>query len=133
MLKKRKFLIGGLVVAMAMGYLGYMGFSSAATYYYTVGELGQLGSSIYGKNVRVNGVVATDSLKREAQGTVLKFNITDAGGGMSLPVVFRGVAPDTFKAGADIVAEGYLTPEGVFQSTTILAKCPSRYEAQETG
>ena len=133
MLKKKKFLIGGLVIALAIGYLGYMGFSSSATYYYTVGELGQLGSSIYGENVRVNGVVAPDSVEREAQGTILRFNIIDVDGEKSLPVVFRGVAPDTFKVGADVVAEGYLTPEGVFQANTILAKCPSRYEAQETG
>ena len=129
MLKKRKFLIGGLIIVLAMGFLGYMGFSGAATYYYTVGELEQLGSSAYGKNVRVNGVVAPESVEREAQGTKLMFNIIDADGQRSLPVVFRGVVPDTFKIGAEIVAEGYLAPEGVFQATTILAKCPSKYEA----
>ncbi|NIM07412.1 MAG: cytochrome c maturation protein CcmE, partial [Armatimonadetes bacterium] len=64
-------------------------------------------------------------------GTVLKFTIIDSDGDKVLPVVFRGVAPDTFKEDADVVAEGYLTPEGVFQASTILAKCPSRYEAEE--
>lgn len=132
MLKKRKFLIGGLIVVLAIGYLGYMGFQSTATYYYTVAELEQQATSIYGKNVRVNGIVASDSLEREARGTVLKFVIVDAEGGKSLPVVYRGIAPDTFKTGADVVAEGHLTDEGVFQANTILAKCPSRYEAGET-
>ena len=133
MLKKKKFLIGGLAVTLAMGYLGYMGLSSSATYYYTVGEVQQLTSSIYGKTVRVNGVVAPDSVVSETQGTVLKFDIVDAEAGKSLPVIFRGVAPDTFKAGADVVAEGRLTAEGVFQADSIMAKCPSRYEPRETG
>ena len=130
---KKKFIIGGLVVFIALGFLGYTGFQGAATYYYTVAELGQLDSAIYGENVRVNGVVAPDSVVREAQGTLMKFTIIDSNGVQSLPVVFKGVAPDTFKVGADVVVEGYLAPEGIFQASTILAKCPSRYEPQETG
>ena len=93
----------------------------------------QQDSAIYDKNVRVNGVAAPDSVVREAQRTPLKFIITDSNGGQSLPVVFRGVAPDTFKVGADVVVEGYLAPEGIFQTSTISAKCPARYEAQEPG
>ena len=41
---------------------------------------------------------------------------------------YRGVAPDTFTDGVDIVVEGRLDANGVFQATTLLAKCASRYE-----
>lgn len=94
---------------IALNYLGYTGFQRAVTYYYTVAELGQQDSAIYDKNVRVNGVVAPDSVVREAQRTRLKFIIIDSNGGQSLPVVFQGVAPDTFKVGADSIPLAYNT------------------------
>jgi cytochrome c-type biogenesis protein CcmE len=43
-------------------------------------------------------------------------------------VLYRGVAPDTFTDGVDVVVEGRLDRNGTFQATTLLAKCASRYE-----
>ena len=40
---KKKFIISGLIAFIAMGYLSFQG---AATYYYTVAELGQQDSAI---------------------------------------------------------------------------------------
>ncbi len=118
-------------MVLAIGYLGFMGFSSSATYYYEVNELLAQGNSVYGENVRVSGEVAPGSVEKEAQGRILRFTITDIEGTESLPVVFQGVAPDSFKDGAEVVAEGQLNPDGVFQANTILAKCPSRYVPEE--
>ncbi len=122
---KRKFLIGGIIIFLAIGYLGYMGFRSSATYYYTVSELLAGGSSIYGENVRVNGQVASGSVQQEAAGLILRFTISD--GGESLPVVYQGVVPDAFKVGNEVVIEGHLNSAGIFQANTILVKCPSKY------
>ena len=130
MLKKKRFLIGGIIVFLAIGYLGYISFMSAATYYYEVGELLEQGNSIYGENLRVNGQVAPGSVEQEAQGRIIRFTIVDIDGDESLPVVFQGVAPDTFKEGAEVVAEGQLNSDGIFQANTILAKCPSKYEPE---
>ncbi len=127
-LRKKRFLIGGIVVFLAIGYLGYTGFQSSATYYYTVGELIDQGSSIYGENVRVNGQVAPGSLKQESAGGILRFTIVDEG--ESLLVAYQGVVPDTFKVGNEVVVEGYLNSNGVFEVNTILTKCPSRYVPQ---
>ncbi len=131
MLRKKKFLIGGIILFLAIGYLGFMGFSSSATYYYEVNELLARGSSVYGENVRVNGQVVPGSVEPEAQGRILRFTMIDIEGKESLPVVFQGVAPDSFKDDAEVVAEGQLNPDGVFQANTILAKCPSRYVPEE--
>ena len=122
---RRKFLIGGLVVCLAIGYLGYVGFGGAATYYYTVSELLEPGSSIYGENVRVNGQVAPGSVEQKPEGLILKFAITD--GAESVPVVYHGAVPDAFKVGNNVVVEGYLDSAGIFQASTILTKCPSKY------
>ncbi len=125
MLKKRKFLIGAIIIFLAIGYLSFTGFQSSATYYYTPSEAIAQGSSIYGENVRVNGQVVPGSVEQEAQGRILRFTISD--GEMSLPVVFQGVVPDTFKVGSDVVAEGQLDSAGIFQAHTLMPKCPSRY------
>ena len=43
-------------------------------------------------------------------------------------VVYRGITPDTFTDGVDVVVEGRLGHDGTFRATTLLAKCASRYE-----
>jgi cytochrome c-type biogenesis protein CcmE len=49
------------------------------------------------------------------------------------PVVYRGIAPDTFTDSVDVVVEGRLGRDGTFQATTLLAKCASRYESAPPG
>ncbi len=127
MLRKKRFLIGGIIVFLAIGYLGYTGFESSATYYYEVGEVLAQGNSIYDVNVRVNGQVAAGSVEQETERRTLRFTIVDIEGEESLPVVYQGVVPDSFKVGNEVVAEGHLNSNGVFQANTILTKCPSKY------
>ncbi len=129
MLKRRKFLIGGVIVFLAIVFLSYMGLQSAATYFYTVSELKEQGSSIYGENVRVNGQIVPGSVEQEAQGTILRFTIVE--GEENLPVVYQGVVPDTFQVGGDIVIEGSIDGGGIFQATILMPKCPSRYVPAE--
>ena len=131
MLKRKKFLISGTVVVLAIAYLAYMGFQGSATYYYAVSELADLGSSVHGENVRVNGQVAAGSVEQDTEERILRFTIVDVEEEESLPVVYQGVVPDTFKTGNDVVVEGYLNSEGVFQANNILAKCPSKYVPEE--
>jgi cytochrome c-type biogenesis protein CcmE len=122
-LKKKRFLIGGLIIGLAIIFLGYMGFISGASYYYEVGELLDLDSSVYDQMLRVNGEV-----EQEAKGLTLRFTIIDTTGrDASLPVVYRGVVPDTFKVGNQVVVEGKYTPDGIFEATAIQTKCASKY------
>lgn len=130
MFKKRKFLIGGIVVILALSYLAYTGFESSAAYYYTVSEAVAQGNSVYGENLRINGNVAADSIKSDITTLTLKFSVTE--GGKSLPVVYQGVVPDNFQADSEVVVEGYLDPSGVLQADSILTRCPSKYEPQES-
>ncbi|MFC2035235.1 cytochrome c maturation protein CcmE [Chloroflexota bacterium] len=129
--KKKRFLIGGIIIFLAIGYLGYVGFTGSTIYYYTVSEFKERESSTYGENVRITGQVVPGSLEREAQGTILRFSIIDIDGEESLSVFYQGVVPDAFKAGNEVVVEGNMNTDGTFQANTILVKCPSRYEPQE--
>ena len=125
MLRKKRFLIGGIIIFLAIGYLSYVGFVGGATYYYTVSEAIEQGSSIYGENIRVNGQVTPGSVQQEAAGSTLQFTIADEE--ESLPVVYQGAVPDTFKEGNAVVVEGHLNSSGVFQAHTLMPKCPSKY------
>ncbi|HJX13849.1 MAG TPA: cytochrome c maturation protein CcmE [Dehalococcoidales bacterium] len=129
MFKKRKFLIGGIIVILALSYLAYTGFESSAAYYFTVSEAAARGNSVYGENLRLNGKVAADSIESDINSLTLKFSVIE--GGASIPVVYQGVVPDNFQDDSEVVIEGYLDQSGVFQADTILTKCPSKYVPQE--
>ncbi|MFC1989876.1 cytochrome c maturation protein CcmE [Chloroflexota bacterium] len=129
MLRQKKFLIGGIIVFLAIGYLAFIGFQGAATYYYTVSELMEQGDSAYGENVRVNGRIVPGSVEQDTAEGVLKFTITDEEG--SLPVLYRGIVPDAFKADNIVIIEGYMHSAGIFQAHTLMVKCPSKYIPKE--
>ena len=130
-MRQRKFFIGGFIVLLAIGFLGYSAFAGAATYYFTISEIIEQGSSAYGENMRVNGRVVSGSVVQESVGKALKFTIRDVDGDDSLPVVYQGVVPDTFKVDSEVVLEGYLAADGTFQAHTLLSKCPSKYVPAE--
>jgi cytochrome c-type biogenesis protein CcmE len=52
---------------------------------------------------------------------------------VTFPVDYKGDLPDTFNDRAemvvDAVLEGRFRNDGVFEATTVLTKCGSRYEA----
>jgi cytochrome c-type biogenesis protein CcmE len=130
MLRRKKFIIAGLIVLLAVGFLVYWGLGNSLAYYSTVGELMAKGDSVYGTDVRVNGEVAPGSIARDTKNLMLRFTL--AGEVESLPVVYQGAQiPDAFTDGADVVVEGKLDSDGTFHADIILAKCPSKYEPEE--
>jgi cytochrome c-type biogenesis protein CcmE len=65
------------------------------------------------------------SVQRDVASQTITFRVTD--GTASYPVIYRGLAPDTFTDEAEVVVEGRLQRDGTFRATTLLAKCGSRY------
>ncbi len=127
MLKNKKFIIGGIIVLAAIGFLSVRAFAGSATYYYDVAELSQKGSTVYGQTVKVRGFVDEGSVVKQAQGATLDFTLADDSRTNKVPVVYQGVVPDTVKEGAELVCEGSLSKDGVFQATVLMPKCPSKY------
>ena len=126
MFKKKKFLVSGIIVFLAIGVLGYMGLKGGGTYNYTVAEMLQKGNSVIGQTVRVGGTVQPGSLQQTPGDLTLKFTVVDEAGN-SIPVVYKGVVPDTFKVGNEVVVEGTLDPTDTFQAKVLMPKCPSKY------
>ncbi len=123
MFKKKKFLIGGIILLLAVVYLGYTGFVSSATYYYTVSEYSQLDKVPGNSTIRIGGQVAEGSVVQ--QGSNISFNLVE--GDKSLAVTYQGAVPDTFKPGVDVVVEGKMGTGSTFEAKSILTKCASKY------
>lgn len=124
--KKRKFIIAGAVIFLAIGYLGLTGYQNAKAFDYKVSEFMQQGEPIRSQTIRVSGQITPGSIQQTAGDMTLRFTVSE--GGQTLPVVYRGDVPDTFKPGGEIVIVGKLNAaSGVFEAKTLMPKCPTRY------
>ena len=125
-----KLLVVLIVLVGAFGYLAVMAFQSATVYYYTVGELQDLGVTSDGKMVRVSGKLVEDSFERKDLSTLAHFSLTD--GSETLKASHDGILPDLFfNEHSEIILEGSYGPNGLFQSRNVIVKCPSKYVAAE--
>lgn len=126
---RTKFLLGGALVLGTASYLMASSIKDTAVYYLTPGELSAKTVSdptFFETGVKVGARVVPGSIKREAGGRQVAFAISD--GAKTYNVIYRGITPDTFTDGVDVVVEGRLARDGTFHATTLLAKCASRYE-----
>ena len=73
-----------------------------------------------GRSFRIGGLVEAGSVKREADGLTVHFNVTDTT--RAMPVVYKGILPDLFKEGKGVVAQGKLEADNVFRAEEVLAK-----------
>ena len=113
----------GVLVWLAMG-----GINESKSYYKSIAELNTMGNDAMNKKLRVGGDVEAGSIAHN--GREVSFTLKQDA--LKLKVVYNGMEPlpDTFKAGAQALAEGKLGPDGVFQASKIQAKCASKYEAK---
>jgi len=123
---RSRFLIAGGAGAAALGFFVTSALNSGAVYYLTIGELRAKGDAVQGQRVRVAGRVTPGTIERS--GSSLRFVASDPATALQMPITYRGIIPDAFNEEAEVVVEGKLTPSGEFQATTLLAKCPSKFE-----
>ena len=122
-------LIGAGLVVGTVGYLMASGIKDTGVYFLTPSELAQRVSadpSFRDVGVKMGARVVHGTIQRDVATQTIAFKVTD--GTQTYPVVYRGMAPDTFTDDVDVVVEGRLLPDGTFRATTLLAKCGSRYE-----
>lgn len=128
--------LGALVIAGLVVWLGASQSSEASfTYFQTLSEFRTTGA--VGEPARVHGFVALGSIERDVAAKRVTFRVQETaphGGGSAdgaLEVEYASLeTPDLFKDGAEVVVEGKLTAAGEFHATNLLAKCPSKFEAQ---
>lgn len=118
------FVAGIAVFVLALAYLVYGGIQQGASYWVTVSELRHRPAGAPAR-ARLGGTVVPGSVIWDASHEHLRFAVTD--GENSIPVRYTGVVPDIFGAGRQVVVEGALLSDGSFAATTLLAKCPTKY------
>jgi cytochrome c-type biogenesis protein CcmE len=117
-----------VVIIGTLVWLAAGGISESKTYYKTIDELQQLGGDAQAKRLRVAGDVEAGSIVRSGREVAFVLHQENR----RLRVVYSGVdpLPDTFRDGAQTLADGKMGPDGVFRASKIQAKCASKYEAK---
>ncbi len=148
-----KFIIGFLLMAVAVIYLIASSTQAAAQYYLTVDELAAKGDSILGRDLKISGAVDGDTITYDPETLTLRFTIANVPGDLDeiekagglaevlhravsdpdtrrLQVVYVGPRPDLLRNEAQAILTGRMGDAGVFQASELLLKCPTRYEEE---
>ena len=106
------------------GVLAASALRDEAAYFRTPAEV-VAGKTTVGEPMRLGGMVAAGSIKRQADGLTIDFVATD--GKASIPVQFKGIVPDLFAENSGMVADGRMRADGIFVADKILAKHDEKY------
>ena len=125
------YLAAFLCFAGAVGGLCWAGFSEGGAYFLNVGEAKAEDWAKLGK-ARLFGLVSAENMVKEAAS--LSFHLLDKDeAGQSILVQYRGILPDNFKAGAEVIVEGSMNALGQFVAKSLMTKCPSKYQKENRG
>ncbi len=124
-----KLAIGTAVIVAAIGYLMFSGTTGNTAYFLTVPELQHQAAAMHGQSLRVAGKVTADPIRWDVRTLSLAFTMGE--GAARVPVHFKGIKPDMFQPGAEVIVEGHLGTDGIFIASNLMTSCPSKYEAEK--
>ena len=127
--KKRLFLILLMVVgvAIAAGF-ALKAFNENLMFFYTPSDVAA-DEAPFNHPIRVGGLVTSGSVKRQADGLTVLFDITD--NAETITIQYTGILPDLFREGQGIVALGELGKDRRFVASEVLAKHDENYMPPE--
>ena len=125
-----KLSIGVVVIVMSIAYLIFSGATGSTMYFLTVPEVQQKLSALKGESVRVAGKITEDPIDWDVRNLSLAFVIGDAKSRIS--VHYKGVKPDMFQPGVDVIVEGRIGPDGVLVASVLMTSCPSKYQEEKS-
>jgi len=117
--------VGGVVLAGALGYLAFAGVQGGFVYYLDVAQHVAEGQHP-GERVRLHGIVGEGTVLSGDDLVTASFDLCGQSG--AVPVRYRGVIPEMFEEGREVVIEGRMDDNGVFQADLLMTKCASKYE-----
>ncbi len=123
-----------VMAAAAVVALVFTGMEGKGIYSKPVDELVRAKATFAGRPVRAEGNLVHGTLQKREQPCEYRFTIEK--NGVEVPVRFaQCVVPDTFRDVPDmdvsVTVEGELLADSSFEATSVLAKCPSKYEMKE--
>lgn len=124
-----RFFIIGAVFFAVLGVLVFQATKTSSAVVFTPTELVQKGTAQKLYRIRVGGRVADKDINYQLEPEIqLSFFINDpTNPSDTLPVVYKGLKPDMFAPGRDVILDGDLIG-GTIRATKLLTQCPSKYE-----
>ena len=124
---KKSYVIGGIVVVLAMAMAIYS-FKSTLTSYVTISE-----AKASKRPVQVAGIVVHGTDRYDLKSNNLLFTLREDGGD-EMKVEYDGPRPGNFDNVTKVVAIGtYEAKTQVFLARELLVKCPTKYEGRVKG
>ncbi|GFK94276.1 Cytochrome c-type biogenesis protein CcmE [Fundidesulfovibrio magnetotacticus] len=114
-----------------LGWLVYSGLDEGSVYFLNVSEALAMKPEQLGQ-ARLFGTVAEQGVEPAVGGLGVRFTLVDKDDpAKTIPVDYKGAVPDTFKPGVEVIVEGGVkSPGGVFGASTLMTKCPSKYQKE---
>jgi cytochrome c-type biogenesis protein CcmE len=131
MKKYGKFAVLVVLIIGTLVWIATASMKDTKTYYKTIAELGQMGGKSLDSKVRVGGDIERGSIQHNGERVdfTLVQNDPTQKAPLFLKVAYSGrdPLPDTFRDGAQALADGRMGADGVFHASKIQAKCASKY------
>ncbi|MEQ8672031.1 MAG: cytochrome c maturation protein CcmE [Aggregatilineales bacterium] len=148
--ERMKFMVGGVLIFGSILYLIISGTLTGASFFITVNDV--VGDTKYvGETVRISGAVIGETIRyTPAEGDggnstltftishipeefdnlaeALYISVNDANATHLQIYMENEVMPDLLQHEAQAIITGTMRPDGVFEATELLLKCPSRFE-----
>jgi cytochrome c-type biogenesis protein CcmE len=132
----------GLSVAVIAGSLAYLltsSMSEAVEFYHPADVVMLKAKELQDQRIRMGGKVVEGSIAQKPGTLEYVFEVHPTPGeakhaemmNKTIQVRYTGIVPDTFKDKAGVVVSGELKSDGVFYAKDLVAKCPSKYEAEQ--
>ena len=125
-----KLSIGVVVIVTSVAYLIFSGATGSTMYFLTVPEVQQKLIALKGEPIRVAGKVTEDPINWDVHNLSLTFVMGDAQS--RIPVRYKGVKPDMFQTGVDVIVEGRIGQDGVLIASVLMTSCPSKYQEDKS-
>jgi cytochrome c-type biogenesis protein CcmE len=125
-----KVVIVSVILIGAMTFLALAGAKQGWVYHLTVDQY-LTDAQYHSQRVRLCGTVDEEGFASNS--SALNANFQLKGETKRVNVVYHGVIPPLFQAGHDVVVEGRLNTQGVFQADVMMTKCASKYESDGKG
>ncbi len=124
------YVVALLLFLSGAGFLVYSGLTENSIYFLHISEALAVENDKL-KAARLFGVVHDKDIVFADGKPGVSFHLVDLENtSKSLLIQYQGAVPDTFKAGAEVIVEGGLSPDGSFNAKTLMTKCPSKYEKE---
>lgn len=130
---KLMYVFAFLLIFSGVGYLMVTSLTQNSAYFLEVSEALAMDMNKL-ERARLFGTVGSADLQKDADALGVTFNLQDKQDqGKIIRVRYTGAIPDLFAPGVEVIVEGGINPESnTFLASTLMTKCASKYESQDS-